>query len=370
MTIDSITEMWSRRSGVRAATNGGKNSRLAFRAAYFITHSADATVPEILDAVPVQLYDQYSSQFAWADQIGDLEPLGPIASIVPVSYSGEATADNLGGPEAVPPVINWTNSATQEPVDTDAYGVPFTNTAGRRVDGFSKEVNDQTLTVVRNFSSFNSYLVNQYLDSVNSDVFADWPAGTAAMRQYTADFVSTDATAGLGYWTVTARIDFRVPYLVPAYRAWWYRYRNEGLEVVSGDYVDVTFSGGGASQQAQGHAVVTAGVITAVVVTDGGHGYTSTPTVTITGSVGSGATATANMTGSGFTRRVNDVTVSAGGTGYKSRLVRATDGNKEPVSTPVLLKRDGRQEFNARAAVFIERPMKQYALPYNQLGLL
>lgn len=370
MTIDSVTEMWSRRSGVRAVTNGGKGSRIAFRAAYFITHSADAKVPEILDAVPVKLFDQYSGQYAYADQIGDLEPLGPIASIVPVSFSGEGAADNLGGPEAIPPVINWTNSSTQEPVDTDARGIPFTNSVGDTVEGFSKEVSDQTLTVVRNFASINTYLVNQYLDSVNSDTFADWPAGTAAMRQYTADFVSTDAAAGLGYWAVTARIDFRVPYLTIPARAWWYRYRNEGMNVSTGEYVTVAFSGGGATQQAQGYAIVTAGAISAIVVTDGGHGYTSTPSITITGSVGAGATATAVMAGSGFTRRVDDVTITNGGSGYKVRLVRAVDGNKEPVSRPVLLKWDGRQEYSAKAARFHERPMKQYAFPYNQLGLL
>lgn len=51
-----------------------------------------------------------------------------------------------------------------------------------------------------------------------------------------------------------------------------------------------TFSGGGATRQAQGFANVTAGAITGIVITDPGAGYTSAPTVTV--ATGSGATLT------------------------------------------------------------------------------
>lgn len=54
----------------------------------------------------------------------------------------------------------------------------------------------------------------------------------------------------------------------------------------------VTISGGGGSG-ATATAVVTAQVVTAITINDRGSGYTSAPTVTITGGGGSGATATA-----------------------------------------------------------------------------
>lgn len=53
----------------------------------------------------------------------------------------------------------------------------------------------------------------------------------------------------------------------------------------------VTFSGGGATTQATGTAVVARGQVVSVQITAGGTGYTSTPTITITGGGGTGATA-------------------------------------------------------------------------------
>jgi hypothetical protein len=162
---------------------------------------------------------------------------------------------------------------------------------------------------------------------------------------------------------VTAKIICRVPYNTIPARAWWYRYRNEGFYVRVG--TKVAFSGGGGTGAA-GYAVVTGDAVTSVVVTNGGSGYTSAPTVTITGS-GTGATATASIGMLGDS--VLSVSVTAGGTGYKSGLKRATDANKEPTSKPVLLKANGEFEPNSALATFIERPRKQYALPYSVLGL-
>jgi len=51
-----------------------------------------------------------------------------------------------------------------------------------------------------------------------------------------------------------------------------------------------------------------------IAVTDGGEGYSSAPTVTISGGDGSGATATATISGG----RVTAITVTAAGTGYSS----------------------------------------------------
>ena len=68
---------------------------------------------------------------------------------------------------------------------------------------------------------------------------------------------------------------------------------------------------------ATGVAVVNAGEIEAISITDGGSGYTSAPTVTITGSGGSGATATATVTDG----VVTSVTVTNPGSGYTTATV-------------------------------------------------
>jgi hypothetical protein len=105
----------------------------------------------------------------------------------------------------------------------------------------------------------------------------------------------------------------------------------------------VTFAGGGATQQARGIAYVTAaGVISNVIVTDPGVGYTSFPTVTIgNAGGGTGATFQANVyvtgTGTGLITvpaddarigRLGTVTVTAGGTGYAATNVASPFSNR------------------------------------------
>ena len=57
----------------------------------------------------------------------------------------------------------------------------------------------------------------------------------------------------------------------------------------------VTFSGGGATVQAVGYAVVVSSKVANIFISYSGYGYTSNPTVTITGGGGSGAKATAGI---------------------------------------------------------------------------
>lgn len=67
---------------------------------------------------------------------------------------------------------------------------------------------------------------------------------------------------------------------------------------------------------ATGSVVINSGAVEQIVITDGGSGYTSAPTVTVTGD-GTGATATATVTNGVVTA----VSVSAGGTGYSTATV-------------------------------------------------
>ena len=75
----------------------------------------------------------------------------------------------------------------------------------------------------------------------------------------------------------------------------------------------VTISGGGGSG-ATATATASEGTVRDISVLYGGSGYTSVPTVTITGGGGSGATATAVVSGGAVT----DITVDVGGRGYTS----------------------------------------------------
>lgn len=65
---------------------------------------------------------------------------------------------------------------------------------------------------------------------------------------------------------------------------------------------------------AYGTAVLTAGAVTSIVLNNGGTGFSSAPTVVISGGGGSGATATASTSGGAVT----GFTVTNGGSGYTS----------------------------------------------------
>lgn len=361
MTVSSVTEGWSRRSAGYEAKDSIATKFVA-KTCYQVLHDADDSEDTILlDSAIPRVHDAYPGKSGVYASKVFREPAGPIMSYVLVDWEGDPGDPGSGDPLTQPPKWTWSNTITSEPVDTDADGVPLCNSNGELKEGFTKEVSDFTLSVQRNFQSVNTYALVQYLDSVSSDPFGSydsiWPAGTATLRTFVAESQLSGANQ---YYSVNAQIDFRVPYLTIPARAWWYRYRNDGMNVQSGS--KVTFSGGGATAQATGFATVSAGALTGIVITYGGRGYTSTPTVTVT--PGSGATITPTVTNG----RVTSCTAS-GGSSYVARMVRATDGNKEPEPRPVCLKLDGSREYDPNAAIWIERKKKQYTLPYNALGL-
>jgi len=73
----------------------------------------------------------------------------------------------------------------------------------------------------------------------------------------------------------------------------------------------VTISGGGATENATGRAVVFNGRVARVVVTNRGSGYVTTPTVSFSGGIGSGASFNVGVVG-----RISEVSILASGRGY------------------------------------------------------
>lgn len=366
MTVSSVIESWSRRDG-GYESDDGKTARFTATTAYQVVHDADDSEDTILLASGVpRIRDTFPGKFGVFCTSVKRTAQGVNSSIVTANWLGEVGVAPDDGALSAPVSWVWTNNETSEPVDTDANGLILCNSNGELKEGFTKEVSDFSLTVTRNFAAINTYTISQYLDSVNSDPFGSpdsiWPAGTATLRKFTAQTQQTGASL---YYAVTAQIDFRVPYLTIPARAWWYRYRNDGLNVRTG--TKITFSGGGATAQATAIAVVSSGGISAIKITYGGRGYTSAPTVGIVSDTGgTGATATATVAGG----RVTAVTIGTSGSGYTSRLIRAMDGNKEqPEPRPVCLKLDGSREEDPNQAIWIERPKKTYTLPYSALGL-
>lgn len=87
---------------------------------------------------------------------------------------------------------------------------------------------------------------------------------------------------------------------------------------------------------AQANAVLTGSFLTAVHVIDGGSGYVSPPTITITGGGGGGAAATATLTDG----VVTGITVNVAGTGYTSPPTITID-SPPPTTMKTLWSNDG-----------------------------
>ncbi len=88
-----------------------------------------------------------------------------------------------------------------------------------------------------------------------------------------------------------------------------------------------------AGETATAVATITAGFVTGITVTSGGSGYTSEPTVTITGGGGSGASAKAIMTGD----KVALILVLTAGTGYSTAPTVVVDAPPKPLSVSLRL---------------------------------
>lgn len=363
--------MWSRSGGTGSSADGQSFS-LTLPEAYSVTHSPGESIPTILTAsdgatsIP-QLGDEHSSvPGAFCTSIGNVERVGPIYSIVPVEFTGRSADGTFtSSPVNQPPEIDFVGVSAVEEIDTDINGQPLTNVNGELVYGITDDIWDYVLTVKRNFLAWDMYALRLYSRSYNSDEFFSWPAGTAKLLPpRIKPIVGSNQT--IDYYQVTAQVKFRDPYNTVAPHAWWKRYRNEGLYIRNGGTTaTIAAPTGDFPVTALAYPVVNdSGGISDVVVVNRGRGYESAPTVTITGD-GSGATATASLVGD----EVGSVSVSAAGTGYKKKFTRALDDNKEPVTTPVLLTADGKQENNVNNAVWIERPTKR-PLPYSALGLL
>lgn len=88
----------------------------------------------------------------------------------------------------------------------------------------------------------------------------------------------------------------------------------------------LSFSGGGTGSGAAATATVSSGVVTGVTMTDTGTGYVTPPTVSFLDTNGTGAAGVAVL-GSGSTAgQVISVTLTSGGTGYRSNVVLFTGG--------------------------------------------
>jgi hypothetical protein len=160
--------------------------------------------------------------------------VSPIMWIVDVEYTGDTGPTPEDSPLDQPPIINWTDAETDEAVDQDYNGDPICTVNGEPIEGIRKKLADQVVTIQRNYAAFNPFATAAYRDSVSSDTFMGYPAGTARLIRFNAQQI---VSPSLSYWDVTASIQFRMPYNTTNQKAWWARVRHEGYMIKSGSII-------------------------------------------------------------------------------------------------------------------------------------
>jgi hypothetical protein len=226
VTVNPARRKWS---GDRFESNLADNLRsleVTPSRVFQITCSPDATEQEIGLAPdlprPGDLFP--GTDYLYAASFS-AQRVSPTMWEVTVGYKGDAppNVSVSSNPLDTPTVIDWGGVTIEAEIDEDVDGNPILTAAGEPVDGLRAIFCDQVVTLKKNMATYNSFTASLYRRSVNSDAFLGWPAGTAKLMDLTAKDV------GGKYYEVMATVQFRVPYRTTPAKAWYARWRHEGI---------------------------------------------------------------------------------------------------------------------------------------------
>ena len=231
MTAISVTQMWSKEGG---SGESEKYDSFATRFSHTEGYQVEAEIgdsPEdVLAATGIPAYgERHRSGADSFVESKQAEPLGPIFWVVTVNYKGQRFDGNVD--------VEWTDTTTSEPIDRDYDGAAIVTANGEQVEGLTYELSDQVVVIRRKFISFNPYTFAPYRHATNSDTFLGWPPGTARLMAISAKNQFKFGMP-LEQWDVTARMQFRIPYMGATDEQVWYkRWRHEGIYVNLGGVV-------------------------------------------------------------------------------------------------------------------------------------
>lgn len=244
MSVESVSQMWSRDSAKESISDDRRTVSVAFENAYQVLHSADTSKSEILASplLPSRGQPLETGSSIFVRDVA-LQPVSPILTIAIASLSGQRGLNGQHPADIPDPEIEWTDAEKDEGIDTDADGNPIVTVNGEPIYGVTEAFADPVLNITRAFRFIDLYSIRAYRRSVNSDTFYGWPPGTARLRKYSAKRVLDDATGG--YWMVSASFQFRAPVHTTAAQVWYKRVRHEGLyENVGGEIIRAVDRGG------------------------------------------------------------------------------------------------------------------------------
>jgi hypothetical protein len=225
MAAISVTQMWSKEGGSGESEKYDSfATRFSHTEGYMVEAEIGDSAEDVLAATDIPNYGERHRSGADSFVITkDAQPMGPIFWVVTVNYKGERFDGNVD--------VEWTDTTTSEPIDRDYDGRAIVTAAGEQVEGLTYELSDSICVIRRKFFLFNAYTASLYRHATNSDTFLGWPPGTGRLVGFSAKN-QFKFNQPLEQWDVTARIQFRRPYMgATDAQAWYKRWRHEGLNI-------------------------------------------------------------------------------------------------------------------------------------------
>lgn len=232
MSVVDVTKMWSKTGGNYTSEKFDTfANNWTITEAYQVVCEVGTDIKAIRQAVsPItglaipQHGTAHPTELGAYVQSIDPERVSPIMWQVTVGYIGSL-------PDAGDVEIEWSDTSTSEPIDRDVNGRAIVTANCEQIEGLTADIADQVCVIRRRFMSLNTASIAEYRHSTNSDTFLGWPPGTARLVAFQAKNKFKYGTP-LEQWDVTARIQFRYPYMgATAEQAWYKRWRHEGLYI-------------------------------------------------------------------------------------------------------------------------------------------
>jgi hypothetical protein len=229
MTASPALEMWSRQGSTY--DTDGRTSTITFQRAFTVLLEASDTIEVAYSAAGLPAVSSLypGSNYIYAKNY-TVERPSPIMAIVIVNYEGEtglAADPTTGSPADIGYSIRWGTTVEDLEIDEDFNGEPLVNANDEPITGIREKFYDDVVYITRNFLGINRYALRAYRRATNSDVFLDWPPGTARLIDDESEAVFINGQ--IAYWRVRAAIQFREPYRTTADKAWYKRVRHEGF---------------------------------------------------------------------------------------------------------------------------------------------
>lgn len=169
--------------------------------------------------------------FLYCDAI-EVQREGPRKFVYTANYKSRPYKDatNPQSPLNEPVQISYFTISNEGGCEEDINGKPIVTRCGEPVVGITRVYSDLGIRLTKNFGTFDPPSFYLFINTVNSDTFLGFPAGTLWIANISAEeqfFEVEDVT--LPYWKVTVEINARKPYRTTTDKAWYVRYRHQGF---------------------------------------------------------------------------------------------------------------------------------------------